>query len=175
MASAYRRARPFFSSLLMLLVVANCVDLRTVGADDVRDCCGVTDCRLIPPEFLDIGDDMARLAEQSTFVFIGKLVKAESVPCCDSLVELTYRASKVWKGLGLSQTTLVIHTVLPADRPCMFAIGQEYLVATLGSQDTKGRYALHPGFWPRERSDATQLIQALDDWRRSKYDASQSK
>jgi hypothetical protein len=158
---------------LLVLLISVSTSVGISSADDVRECCGVIADSLYRPEFLNIGDDMPRLAEQSTFLFVGKVVKAESVPCCDYLVEVTLRASKVWKGLGLK--TVVVHTGAAAGRPFPFAIGQEYLVATLGSQDAKGRYELHPGFNPTELSKATKLIQALDEWRRKQFDSSQSK
>jgi hypothetical protein len=140
--------------------------------DEILDCCGVISDTLLPPH-MRIGSDMPRLAEQATFLFIGRVVKAETSPCCDRLADVTLRASKVWKGLGLH--TVIVRTGAAADTPFPFAIGQEYLVATLGSQDPNGRFGLHPGFRPVELSSATQLIQALDDWRRAKYDAEQPK
>jgi hypothetical protein len=161
-----------WSALIVLLIFVS-TSVGVSNAEDVRECCGVIADSWYRPEFLNIGDDMPRLAEQSTFLFVGKVVKAESDPCCDNFVEVTLRASKVWKGLGLK--TVVVHTGAAADRPFPFAIGQEYLVATLGSQDAKGRHGLHPGFNPTELSKATKLIQALDEWRRKQYDASQSK
>jgi hypothetical protein len=167
--SRVNRGRAAFLVLLIAFSTGVCIS----NADDVLECCGVIACGLFPPEYRNIGDDMPRLAEQATFLFVGKVVKAESVPCCDYLVEVTLRASKVWKGLGL--TTVVLHTGEAAKRPSPFTIGQEYLVATLGSQDAKGRHGLHPGFSPIETSKAAGLIQALDDWRRTKYDASQSR
>jgi hypothetical protein len=153
--------------------------LSTVGAssprcgDEVHDCCGVIGEYLFAPQVTNIGDDMARLAEQASVLFVGRVVKAETSPCCDRIAEVTLRASKVWKGLGV--VTVVVHTGDAADGPYPFAIGQEYLVATFGSQDVKGRYGLHPGFRPVELSNATRQVQALDAWRRAKSDSDASK
>jgi len=111
---------------------------------------------------------MPQLAEQAPLLFVGMVVKAETVPCCDRFADVTFRVSKAWKGMGL--TTLLVHTGGAAARPFPFAIGREYLVALSGAPDPKNRFELFCAFTPLEVSAATQHMLALDDWRRAKAD-----
>ena len=140
--------------------------ISTVLGAEVLDCCGVIEDHLGVISQLNAVEAMPQLAEQAPLLFVGRVVKAETSPCCDRLAEVTLRVGKAWKGPG--QTTLVVHTGAAADRPFPFGIAQEYLVAALGTPDRKGRFALFPAFTPVEVSSAKRQIQALDEWRLAK-------
>jgi hypothetical protein len=116
---------------------------------------------------------MSRLAEQAPLLFIGMVVKAETLECCDRFADVTFRVRKAWKGINL--TTATVRTGGGCARPFPFAIGQEYLVAATGSDGREGTLMLDLAFTPIEVSAAQRHIEALDDWRRAKFDAERTK
>jgi len=160
---AHRRGTERRMHRLILVAVILASALQAYALDEkITDCCGPIACSLCPPPRLDAVEDMPRLAEKAPLLFVGIVVKAETSPCCDSRADVTLRVLKAWKGVGL--TTLTIRIDGHNSSWYWFAIGQQYLIASTGS-------AVLCQFNPLEVSHARQHIQALDDWRRVKYDS----
>jgi len=128
-----------------------------------------------PPtiEQFDGAGAMPRLAERAPLLFLGTVTMIEAVPGPGHVLDITLRVKKAWKGLSL--TTLTVRT---GDRPYLsfsFMRDQEYLVAAKSTGDAPGILGLYPGFTPIATPAANAHIQALDAWRRAKYDAGASK
>jgi hypothetical protein len=116
---------------------------------------------------------MPRLAELAPLLFVGMVTKVDPVPGGPKLFDVTFRVSKAWKGQGL--TTVTIRT---GDTPFLayrFAPDQEYLVGANSNADRHGVLGLYPGFTPVTKREAQAHTQALDAWRRAKYDADAAK
>ena len=158
------------------LSVIALVVLSAMGISPVRsnatDCCGPCIDSLSNRSFSKV-EDMPQLAEYAPILFVGMVVKAETLECCDRFADVTFRVKKVWKGSGL--TTPTVRTGAGCARPFPFAIGQEYLVAATGAGGREGVLFLDLAFTPLGVSAAQQHIQALDDWRRAKFDAETAK
>jgi hypothetical protein len=114
---------------------------------------------------------MSLLAERAPLLFIGMVVRAETLACCERFADVTFRVKKAWKGVGLTSVTL--RTGAGCGRPFPFAIGREYLVAAVDSADQSHIYRLYIEFRPIDAKEAQNQIRDLDEWLRIKADPPQ--
>ena len=104
------------------------------------------------------------LAERAPLLFLGVVVKAETLPNCDRFADVTFRVRRAWKGVDLTKVT--VRTGGGCGEPFPFAIGREYLVAATGDGRRAGE--LFCGFIPLESSAAAGHVEALDAWRQQR-------
>src|SRR5262245_12964544 len=113
-------------------------------------------------------EDMPKLADRAQVLFVGTVVKAELVPCCDRFADLTFRIRKAWKGAGRTSVTVRMGAGCADLYP--FVIGREYLVAASSTGATNDPLLPDGSFFPLEASKAGELMKALDAWRRAGSD-----
>src|SRR2546425_192106 len=82
------------------LVVVLVAIWASIAADGDRheQCCGPCYCLICAVPKGTGPMTMSRWAERADMLFIGKVVKAEVVPCCDLYADITFRVTKTWKG-----------------------------------------------------------------------------
>jgi hypothetical protein len=153
------------SLVLSVLLLASC---QTIAADD---CCGP--CIDSFSMHYSKPEEMSRLADHTQFLFVGTIVKAELVPCCDRFADLTFRIRKVWKGPALTSAT--VRAGAGCARLYPFVIGREYLVAATDATGVGARLLPDISFSPLEASKATEQMVALDSWQRAKSDQGPTK
>ena len=142
------------------------------GTGASTDGCGACGEGLCAHAQITASSPASRLAEQAPLLFVGTVVRAETLETCDRIANVTFRVKKAWKGVGLERLT--IQTGGACAHPFPFAIGREYLVAAETAAGTTATLGLYCGFSPVEASAAQGWIQALDDWRRAQADAARS-
>jgi len=146
------------------LAVAVCTAMLTVSVyaavEAVNSCCGPCDGILCGAPPIDPRGPMKRLLDQAPIVFLGMVVRAETVACCDRWADVTFRISKGYKAMVLQTVTL--RTGGGCARPFPFAIGREYLVAATGADSRTPEFLLYCAFTPIEAESARAQIHELD-------------
>lgn len=150
---------------LATIVILSAVISAALAQELVQDCgvCGTPFC-----ESLDAVEAVPRLMESATVVFVGIVVKAETLPRCDRFADVTFRIKKSWPQIG--RAALTVRTGSGCGRPFPFAIGQDYLLAVDATDRQEIPFKLHCGFGPKEESSARAYLVALAEWSRSKPD-----
>jgi len=146
------------------------VCLGVVG-QDVKNCCGACFDGFCE-QLSDLGK-ISRLAEVSDQLFIGKVVHAELMPCCEGLADVTFRVRKRWKGPDVNLVT--VRTGGSCATPFPFSIGREYLMAAVKPQGQETVPKEDCRFTPMEVGAAHKHIIALEEWQRAKADAEAKK
>ena len=144
-------------AVALFMAVASVSGVPAVEAVD--SCCGACDGAVCPDKPIDPRGSMSRLLDQAPSLFLGMVVRAETVACCDRVADVTFRITKAYKAMVLDRVT--IRTGAGCARPFPFAIGHEYLVAAawLGQPP---RFVAYCGFNPIEAKSAGAQIQELD-------------
>ena len=150
--------------LIRSLAVAVCTAMLTVATyaavEAVNSCCGPCDATLCGAPTIDPRGSMKPLLDKAPIVFLGMVVRAETLACCDRWADVTFRISKGYKAMVLPAVTL--RTGGGCARPFPFAIGREYLVAATWSVGPPMQYHLYCGFSPLEAESAPMQIRDLD-------------
>jgi hypothetical protein len=140
----------------------------TLAAERPPGCPPPLACRPLFETFIGV-EAMPRLAERSALLFLGTVTKVEMLPGCEQAIDVTFRVQKSWKGLGLTSLTVRTSESYPF-MPFPFVLDHQYLVAATSVGRSDGVLGLVQGFTPLEVASAAAHIQALDAWRRAKFD-----
>ena len=134
------------------------------AAPEVLTCCGDCDERICVK--LDRPDQIPDLVAASTHLFVGKVIAAEMVSCCERQVLVTFRVLEAWK--GASDQPIVVLAGAHCSRAFPFMVGEHYLLAATGlgtKVDPAIPYICE--FPPLKGNDAILRVQALREWQRS--------
>jgi len=164
LTASVMRTENMMISLKRSLAVAVCTAVLAVPAyaavEAINSCCGPCDATLCGAPPIDPRGSMKPLLDHAPIVFLGMVVRAETVACCDGWADVTFRISKGYKAMVLQTVTL--RTGGGCARPLPFAIGREYLVAATWSIGPPLQYQVYCGFSPIEAESAQMQIRDLD-------------
>ncbi len=139
-----------------------------VASEDTRDCCGPCVCGT--NEQLNLIWATERLAEVSDELFLGKVVGLETVQCCKTLKDVTFRVEKRWKGSGGELVTVRFGG--GCRKLFQFSTGAEYLVSAIRVNEDRHLLVEDSRFRPMELNLAREHVAALDQWARTRGDPS---
>ena len=105
---------------------------------------------------------MSQWAERADMLFVGRVVKAEIVPCCDLYADITFRLTKTWK--GHADTAVAVRVGWGCAELFPFVLGREYLVLARRDGTPAELLATDPCFGVLEASAAAEQMQELDAW-----------